>query len=279
MKTAIALGTFDGLHAGHRAVLKETQNFHSIAVTFKIPPKAVLSKNCRLLILPQDRKERLKQLGINQVVMQDFDTVKNISANEYLINLKNNYNPSRIVCGFNYRFGKDALGNTDILADFCKQNGIELIVVPQVCDGDDAISATAIRKWVMDGQMQRASGAIYGGFKFTAPVLHGDARGRKIGFPTANQAYPEMLIKPCLGVYTSRVTIDGKQYDAITNIGYRPTFETEKIGCETYIKDFSGDIYGKEMTIKLIKFIRPEQKFSSVDGLKTAIASDVKMLD
>ncbi len=279
MKTAIALGAFDGLHQGHRAVLQKTQNFYSIALTFEIPPKTVLSENCQLLILPQDRKERLKQLGINKVVMQDFDKVKDISALEYLEFLKKEYNPSLIVCGFNYRFGKCALGNTEMLADFCQQNDIELVVVPPVCDGDDVISATTIRKWVTNGEMQKASDAIYGGFKFTAPVLHGDARGRKIGFPTANQEFPKMLIKPRLGVYICCATIDKKQYDAITNVGFRPTFETEKIGCETYLKDFKGDIYGKDMTIELLKFVRPEQKFSSTDELKSAILNDIKCLN
>ncbi len=279
MKTAIALGTFDGLHAGHRAVLDKTQGFYGIAVTFEIPPKAVLTNNCQLLILPQDRKQRLKDLGIARVVMQDFEAVKNISALDYLELLKKEYNPSRIVCGFNYRFGKDAMGNTEMLSSFCKQNGIELVVVPQISENGDKISSTAIRKWVLGGEMQKATRAIYGGFKFTSPVLHGDARGRMLGFPTANQAYPEMLIKPCCGVYTSRVSIDGKQYDAITNIGYRPTFETEKTGCETYIKDFGGDIYGKAMTIELLKFIRAEQKFLSLEELKAAILNDIKCLN
>lgn len=278
MKTAIALGTFDGLHAGHRAVLKETQNFHSIAVTFDIPPKAVLSGNPQLLILPDERKNRLMQLGINQVVMQDFNAVKNISAIDYLENLKRNYNPSRIVCGFNYRFGKDALGDVNLLESFCQQNGIELIVVPPVTADGHAVSSTAIRKMITEGQMSRAASSIYGGFSFNGVVNHGDARGRQMGFPTANQDYPDLLVTPKFGVYISRVKIDGKVYDAITNIGVRPTYKTEKTGCETYIKDFNGDIYGDDINVELLKFVRPEQKFLSLQELKKAITNDIKLL-
>lgn len=279
MKTAIALGTFDGLHAGHRAVLNETKGFHSIAVTFKIPPKSVMSGKIQLLILPDDRKNRLEQLGIDRVVMQDFNSVKEIPANEYLENLKKNYNPSRIVCGFNYRFGKGAIGDTDLLAEFCGQNGIELIVVPPVKNDDGIISSTVIRGYIADGEIKKASDSICGGFKFTAPVLHGDARGRTIGFPTANQEYPEMLVVPKLGVYMSRVTVDGRCYNSITNVGVRPTYKTKSIGCETYIKEFNGNLYGKSITTELLCFIRPEQKFEGLKELKNAILNDIKLLD
>ncbi len=278
MKTAIALGTFDGLHKAHRAVLAETKGFFSVAVTFDIPPKAAFAQNAQLLILPNDRAQRLNDLGINRVVMQNFNDVKDISANDYLEMLKSSYNPARIVCGFNYRFGKGALGNTNLLSDFCKRNGIELVVVPPIKENGEIISSTNIRNLISNGEIGKASSLIYGGFKFVSPVLHGDARGRKLGFPTANQNYPEMLIKPKLGVYISKVTIDKKQYDAITNIGFRPTFKTETVGCETYIKDFSGDIYGKEICTELIRFVRSEQKFPSLNELKNAIENDIMLL-
>ncbi len=275
MKTAIALGTFDGLHSAHKAVLEKTLGFNSVAVTFEIPPKNVLSGKAQLLIMPNDRRIRIQQLGVNQVVMQNFNSVKNISAYDYLCNLKHNYNPSRIVCGFNYRFGKDALGDTSTLKEFCTQNKIELVVVPQMLENGYTVSSTHIRNLIANGEMAMASKAIYGGFGFTETVLHGDARGRQIGFPTANQPYPEILVQPKCGVYISRVTVDGKPYNAITNVGFRPTFKTEKISCETYIKDFTANIYGKEMKTELLSFIRPERTFSSLQELKNAILNDI----
>ncbi len=279
MKTAIALGTFDGLHAGHCAVLKETAPFFSVAVTFDIPPKCAVSGNQELLILPDDRECRLKQLGIDRVVMQDFNRVKDIEPTEYLELLKREYNPSRIVCGFNYRFGKGAAGDTELLDRFCRENSIDFVCVPPVKQDGVVISSTGIRELIREGNVDKAASQIYGGFGFTAPVAHGDCRGRTIGFPTANQSYPANLVKLKFGVYITRVTVDGKEYDAITNIGVRPTYRTDTIGCESYIKDFSGDIYGKDMKIQILRFVRAEQKFSSLDQLKNAILNDIKQLD
>lgn len=278
MKTAIVLGTFDGLHEGHRAVIKEAQGFSSTAVTFDIPPKSAISGNPELLILPQDREQRLKNLGIDNVVMQNFDRVKNISAQEYLERLKSEYNPHRIVCGFNYRFGCGANGNAQMLMQFCKENSIEFICVDAVKKDNVVVSSTNIRNLIRDGNMSKASTQIYGGFSFCAPVEHGDARGRKLGFPTANQKYPNDLVKPKYGVYISCVTIDGKQYKSITNVGIRPTYQTDEVGCETFIKDFCGDIYGKEVRLELLRFVRPEQRFSSQQELKGAILKDISLL-
>lgn len=278
MKTAIVLGTFDGLHAGHRAVIEQAKGFYSTAVTFDIPPKSAVSKKTELLILPDDRIQRIKALGINEVVMQDFEKVKTTSAKDYLLHLKQNYNPDRIVCGFNYRFGFGAEGDTQTLADFCSKNNIEFICVAPVQKDGVTLSATNIRNLIRQGDVLTASSQIYGGFSFCAPVLHGDARGRMLGFPTANQQYPKDLVQPKHGVYISRVTIDKTQYKSITNIGIRPTYQTDAVGCETFIKDFSGDIYGESIRLELLQFVRAEQKFSSAEELKKAILKDIDLL-
>ncbi len=277
MKTAIVLGTFDGLHAGHRAVIEKANGFFGIAVTFNIPPKNI--NEPQLLMQPQERAIRIKGLGINKIEMQSFNDVKDIKAIDYLKLLKQKYNPHRIVCGFNYRFGKDAKGDINLLEDFCKDNDIEFIVVPPVKHNGEALSSTRIRALAQSGDIKAASEQIYGGFSFTANVVHGDARGRQLGFPTANQEYPDCMVRVKFGVYLSRVTIDGKQYKAITNVGIRPTFKTDTIGCETFIKDFSADIYGKEMTTELLEFVREEEKFFGVEELKNAILNDIKLLN
>lgn len=279
MKTAIALGTFDGLHRGHRAVIEKTLPFYSIAVTFRLPPKSVIGDNPELLILPDERISRLKALGVKEVVMQNFESVCDITATEYLDTLKQKYNPARIVCGFNYRFGSGAQGDTNLLADFCNKNGIEFCCVPPEFDEGQVISSTLIREHIKSGNVKKAAECMYGGFSFEAPVTHGDERGRTIGFPTANQHFPDMLVKPKFGVYISRVTIDGKIYNAITNVGLRPTFKTENIGCETFIKNFSGDLYEKNIKTELLSFVREERKFNSIDQLKNAIQDDVRQLD
>lgn len=279
MKTAIVLGTFDGLHEGHRAVIEKADGFFSVAVTFAIPPKSILTGEQQLLILPDDRAERMKRLGICKVDMFDFNEVKDIDHEQFLNLLKEKYNPSRIVCGFNYRFGKNAAGDVEYLENFCLKNNIEFICVPAVQRDGQVVSSTLIRNLMREGKTEQAASQIYGGFSFKASVLHGDARGRKLGFPTANQEYPNDLVKVKFGVYISRVTVDGKEYKAVTNIGIRPTYRTDTIGCETFIKDFDGEIYGKEMKTELLSFVRPEKQFESAEKLKNAILKDVNLLD
>ncbi len=276
MKTAIALGTFDGLHSGHRAVLQGALEFNSVAVTFRTPPKSAGAP--RLLMLPEDKAGRIKSLGISEVSMLEFEAVKDIPAEEFLADLKHKYNPVRICCGFNYRFGYNAAGGADTIKSFCEKNGIGFYCASPVLQGTEPISSTAIREMVANGEIKKANEHIFGGFSFSAEVLHGDMRGRTLGFPTINQRYPKLLVTPKLGVYAVEVEIGGKTYKGITNIGHRPTYETAGIGCETYIKDFSGDLYGKRVALKLIRFIRPEIKFNSALELKVQIEKDVKSL-
>ncbi len=279
MKTAIALGTFDGLHAGHRAVIEKTADFYSVAVTFKIPPKNIISGDAQLLMLPQQRELLLNKLGVDKVEMQKFEDVRNIEADDYLEKIYGMYKPSRIVCGYNYRFGKNALGDTELLTEFCKKNDIEFCCVSALCDGKNEISSTVIREYIKNGEIEKANNLLFENFSFESEVVHGDERGRTLGFPTANQIYPDLLVRAKFGVYISRVTIDGNTYAAITNVGIRPTFKTNVIGCETYIKGFCGDIYGKVMKTELVKFIREEKKFNTLDELKQAILNDVKLIE
>lgn len=277
MKTAIALGTFDGLHSGHRAVLQACSGMNGVAVTFRIPPKSA-AEGTQLLMLPEDKAERIISLGANRVDMLEFDAVKDIKPQEFLENIKKKYNPARICCGFNYQFGHKKSGNADTIKNFCQENGIEFCCIEPVLTAGEAVSSTAIREMVANGEIEKANEHIFGGFSFCAEVQHGDMRGRTLGFPTINQRYPELLVTPKFGVYETEVKIGDKTYKGITNIGHRPTYETQQIGCETYIKGFSREIYGEQVTLKLIRFIRPEIKFSSKNELKAQIENDVKSL-
>ena len=126
-----------------------------------------------------------------------------------------------------------------MIADFSQKNGIIFKCAGKVGEGE-AISSSSIRSLIENGDIEAANRRIYGGFGFTASVLHGDARGTDFGFPTANQRFPEKLVRPMFGVYESRIIIDGTEYAAITNVGVRPTYKTDFIGCETFIKDFCG---------------------------------------
>ena len=277
MKNALCLGSFDGLHRAHREVLNIGNDYYKIAVTFKVPPKIVMSDQKTLIMTFEDKCETLKELSVDKIVVLDFLDVKDIDYNEFLYNLKVKYSPKLISCGFNYRFGKNGEGDISKLKEFCISNGIELRVVDKISTDDKTISSTLIRTYLQNGEIEKANKLLYKPFSFTAEVIEGDKRGRTIGFPTVNQRYPAELLKLKFGVYKTKVEFDNKVYFGITNIGKRPTFETDYIISETYIKDFSGDLYGKNLKITPLEFLRDEKKFSNICQLKDQIKVDVEM--
>ena len=275
MKTALCFGTFDGLHKGHKKVLSLPIGFKKIVVTFSVPPKLIFSGEKELLMTYKDKLEALKDLGVDEVLTLDFELVKDMSPEDFLASLYEKYSPSLICCGFNYRFGNKAKGDTETLKAYCEENGIALKVTESVNIDGKTVSSTLIRDCISKGEIEKANELLYKPFGFTAEVVIGDQRGRNLGFPTANQTYPEKMQKLKFGVYRSRVFIDGIEYKGISNIGIRPTYQTEIPVSETYIYDFSGDIYGKNIRIEPVKFLRSEQKFSSAEELKKAVLKDI----
>lgn len=272
---AIALGTFDGLHAGHKAVLSNILNkgYTPLVLTFELPPKTNLKAN--LIIPPEDKLKSLNALGIKVEVM-DFNKVKDISASEFLSFVKNKFSPKIIATGYDFRFGKGALGDTNLIKDFCKPNNISYICTDAVMVEGEPVSSTRIRSFISSGQIKKANQMLGYNFSFCGKVNHGDERGRTIGFPTINIAYPTELVTPRFGVYASLTEIDGVFYKSVTDIGVRPTFKTDFVISETNLMDFDGDVYEKSARIHLVDFIREETKFGGLNELKNAISSDKK---
>lgn len=275
MQTAIVLGTFDGLHKGHRAVIALARGYYTVAVTFDTPPKAFLGSDSKLLMMPCDKAAGLKSLGVSEIDTLDFGKVANLSPEVFFDEIVKKFSPKLIACGFNYRFGKNAAGDTETLKGLCLKSGVEFKQAESV-GGEEPVSSSSIRALIANGNIDAANRQIYGGFGFTAPVIHGDARGKKLGFPTVNQVFPGELVTPKFGVYGSRMIIDGKEYKSITNLGVRPTYETDFIGCETFIKDFSGEIYGRAAVLKLDRFVRSEKKFACAAELERTVRADIK---
>lgn len=279
MRNALALGTFDGLHTGHMSVINSAlqSGFESIAVIFADPPAAsLLNKEHANILDAQFKIKLLKQLGFADVIVLDFAKVKDIEATEFLENLVKQFNPEKICCGFNYTFGKDKRGNVTVLEKFCKDRKIELSVSQNVTSEGISISSTYIRSLIGEGNVKKANTFLNVPFGFCAEVLHGDERGRTIGFPTINQVYPKNLVLPRFGVYASRCTVNEKEYNAITNIGLRPTFKTEQVTAETYILDFNEDLYAQKICVTLDQFLRDEIRFENIDALKNQISLDIK---
>ncbi len=279
-RTAVCLGTFDGVHLGHKKVIEDAvgSGYTPVAVTFDMPPKSYFGKDAGLLKLRAEKDELLTSLGIKKTVYLDFNEVCDYSPEQFLEFLKKTYNCAYISCGFNYRFGKDGAGDIELLRKFCEENGITLSVSEPIMDGDEVVSSTLLRRKLSLGEVGTVNRMCAAPFGFSGEIIHGDARGRTLGFPTVNQLYPETLAPLRHGVYRTEITVDSEKYAGITNVGVRPTFANDFVSCETYILDFSSDIYGKSADIRFKEFIREEKKFSSVDELTSQIEKDVEYI-
>ncbi len=272
------LGTFDGLHKGHIAVLKAALNFKDltpVAVTFPEPPKRRTQNIFVPMLLSTERKiELLKTMGFSEIFMLDYDQVHDYHPVEFLELLFEKYNVKAVVCGFNYRFGKGGQGDAALISHYCFEHGAEAVVVPATTVSGQTVSSSLIRELIADGNISFANVLLGRPFSFESEVVHGEERGRTMGFPTINQCLDEQLVTPRFGVYASAVTVDGKDYPAVTNIGIRPTFVLKKPLSETYIINFDGDLYGKTVTLKLLDYMREEERFGSLEELADAIEND-----
>lgn len=276
-QNAIALGTFDGLHLGHRAVLEQIcrPQFHPVAVTFRVPPRFLKdNRQLRLLLTPDEKEKRLREMGIS-VFNIDFDMVKDILPVEFLDYLINTYDPALIATGFNFRFGKNAQGSVVTISEYCKKRDVEFVMVDPIVADSDIVSSTRIRTLIERGSVNEAAALLGYEFSFCGEVIHGNERGRTIGFPTINQVYPQNLVLPRFGVYKSKTFLQGKWYNSVSNIGIRPTFKNGMISCESHIINYSGNAYGKTAVIKLKDFLRDEIKFENIEQLRKQISADI----
>lgn len=278
---AVALGNFDGLHIGHLAVINRTVeeagteltaavmlfDEHSMkAVTGEAPPK---------LITDSERAELFKKKGIEAFTV-NFSEIRDFSPEEFVEEiLIKKLNAKVVLCGFNYRFGNKAKGDAKLLEKLCIEKGIKCVIIDEVETYGMAVSSTAIRNAVECGDIEKANSMLGRSFGYCTQVINGDKRGRTWGFPTINQKLPEGLVTPHFGVYESIVTVESKSYKGVTNIGSRPTVGTKEILSETHILDFNSELYGTCVDVRLVRFIRKEQKFSSFQELIEQIKSDV----
>lgn len=279
-KKAVALGNFDGMHLGHTAVLDTALEAAGNGMT---PCTLLFSEHSEkslkgfappMLMTDEERRRIITEKGF-QIKEINFSEICAFSPEKFVAEiLRDRMNAGAVVCGYNYRFGKNAAGDAETLKTLCSENGIECCTVDKVTvDGAD-VSSTAIRNLIENGEIRLANRMLGRSFGFSAVIIHGDRRGSQYGFPTANQRVPDGFVMPKFGVYASEITVDGITYSGITNIGKRPTVGTDVVLSETNILNFSGDIYGKTADLRLISFIRPEKKFSSFDELAEQIKAD-----
>lgn len=279
-KSGIALGTFDGIHAGHKSVLNAVlteREEEPVCLAFGTPT-AYYKHHSGLLMQPEVKREKLYEMGFKRVDYLDFKTCRDMQAVEFLDMLREKYSAATLSCGFNYRFGKNAAGDVKLLEDYCREYNMKLKVSGPVTDRGEVVSSTLIRNLIAGGELSRANRLLGKPLEFREEVVHGAHRGRLMGFPTVNQPLPEGFVAPKFGVYATSLIIDGKEYLGITNIGVHPTFRLSHPISETHILGFKGNLYGKEINLKLLSFVREERKFKDIKELTAAIEQDRKTI-
>lgn len=282
---AVALGIFDGVHLGHRAVISRATGVElpdrrravSTVFTFTQPPWA-LPKDCAWeLIADRQKQTVLEGLGVEELIRADFEALRDMTPADFVRGLLHEtLGARRVCCGFNYHFGRGGRGDAALLEELCAPLGIEVVVVPPVLVGGEPVSATRIRRLIEDGRVEEAGRLLGRPFTIDFPVVGGQKLGRLLGAPTINQPLPDHFVRPRFGVYASSVEAEGRVTHGVTNIGVRPTVGAEGPLAETWIADYSGDLYGRRVPVSLVRFLRPERKFASVEELQKQILRDAK---
>ncbi|CAH2601197.1 bifunctional riboflavin kinase/FMN adenylyltransferase [Rhodovastum atsumiense] len=282
---SVALGNFDGVHLGHAHVLKAAHGARPDAplavLTFEPHPRELFRPDDPpfRLTLPPARAEVLAALGVKLLYEIPFDAAFSMMSAEDFVSgvLHRGLGARHLVCGPDFAFGHRRGGDIGFLAERAEALGIGLTVVAPIGDEAGPISSTRIRRTLQDGYPERATAKLGRPWAIRGIVLHGDARGRGIGFPTANVALGRH-IEPARGVYavTARLP-DGRTLRGVANIGRRPTFSNRPESLlEAHLFDFSGDLYGLEIEVALLSFLRSEQKFAGLDALRAQIVADAE---
>ena len=282
-KRIFALGFFDGVHLGHQALLTECvrmagqMDVETAAITFEHHPQSLFREDVPpLLTTLQDRFRLLLRYGIDHVYpFAVTEEMMSTPWEDFLEELIER-GAAGFICGQDFRFGRCGEGNAEKLKAFCAQRDLPCSVIPEQTLNGIRISSSYIRRQIGSGDMATAVRFLGHGHMLTGTVVTGRKLGHKLGFPTANIELPEGVIVPRHGVYACYAYVGKDRYMAVCNVGSRPTVQGHQVRTETWLLDFEGDLYGQIVTLEFMYFLRPEQRFESVDVLKQAVLLDAE---
>ena len=277
-RVCLILGFFDGVHKGHKAVIDSAVNYakennsQAVLITFKNSP-AEYFKGCGEYIYPRELSyEIIRGLGVNSIVEKDFSALVNISAENYLEKLLEDYRPLSISTGFNHTFGHNRAGNAEFLEKKQDEYGYKYFCAPACSIDDEIVSSTLIKKYIKAVFLDKVNNMLTEPYTIKSEVVHGKELGRKLGFPTANMVYPSNCVRFPYGVYVAE-TPYGR---GVLNWGVKPTVDGKSELLEVHIPGFNRDIYGERLKIQVLRKIRDEMKFDSLEELKSQIAKDTE---
>lgn len=278
--TIVALGTFDGCHRGHASVLMNAfyeakrKGLKSVAYTFSVIPRHGDTKR---LMTTEEKIKEIKKYGIDYIAIEDFDSVKGFTPQEFYVQvLRGKLKAQGACCGFNYRFGKNASGNGQILKEFFENDRGSVVISEKVPLESQALSSTILRKMVEEGNVEEVKNYMPP-YSIFSKVEEGKKLGRQLGFPTINQQIPSSKVAPKNGVYIAECYIGEDTYPCVTNVGVRPTVETDaSVNVESHIIGFTGNLYGSYIRVVFHKYLREERTFNSVEELKSQIEKNAR---
>jgi riboflavin kinase / FMN adenylyltransferase len=286
-KPVITIGAFDGVHKGHVEILKRVNAIankvggESVVLTFWPHPRMVLKQDNEIKLINslKEKEKFLEQNGIQHLVILSFtEEFSHLSSADFVKKiLVDALNVKYLVVGYNHHFGHDREGNFDSIQQFAVKYQFSVEKLDAQLVENEKVSSTLIRKALSNGDMESATKYLGYSYQLSGPIIGGKKIGSDIGFPTANlKVEPEYKIIPCPGVYAALAEVDRNVYSAMVNIGFNPTIESNphNLSIEAHIIDFSGDIYGKEITLYFKKRIREEIKFSGLEELKKQLGKD-----
>ena len=287
MKRVIALGFFDGIHIGHAALLRQTKKRAAeigaipSALSFDVHPDTlVFGREVPLINSAAGRADLIRRIfGIESVIFIHFDrTVMQMPWQVFVQTLITELDAAWVVVGHDFRFGWKGEGTADRLKAYCAENGLGCDIIPAVTLDGRVVSSTYIRDLIAAGEMETANRFLGHPHTLVDTVHYGYRLGTKMGTPTINMRFPEGVIVPRFGVYAAKAFLeDGSEHMAVTNVGVRPTVSGEnRVSVESFILDFSGNLYDRQVRIEFHAFLRPEQKFDGVDALKAQILKDAE---
>lgn len=284
--TAIALGTFDGIHIGHQMLVQQLEFIQKVTgscalvYTFLNNPMELLTpeKAPTKIMTIGERISKLKSFAsIDCLVLNPFDKeLASMQPENFIDMLISYYNVKNMVVGYDFKFGRLGSGNIELLKELSEKHGFELVVVPPLSLGGEAISSSLIRRLIQEGELGKVSMYLGHPYTISGKIVHGFGRGKKLGFPTANLQFDPQKSIPKYGIYLTRIKIDGLYHWGVTNVGINPTFNQEGLFIETYILDYNDQIYGSKVKVEFLKRIRDEIRFSNIEDLKAQIAKDIE---
>lgn len=275
----MTIGVLDGVHRGHRALLAHLdEGLVRVVLTFDPHPLEILRPGTppRLITTIGERIDLLGAAGADVVGVLDLSEIKEQAPEQFVSDvLVGKVNAEHVVVGADFRFGKDRAGDVELLKRTGKEHGFSVEPIELVEDLGAPISSSRIRGLIESGHVDEAADLLGSRFTLTNTVVDGDKRGRDIGFPTANLQPPQRKLIPATGVYACFVRVRGEVHPAAVNVGVRPTFGGEELLIEAFILDFSGDIYGEQLTVEFVEYLRPELRFDDVEALVAQMGEDV----